>query len=77
MMNNQFDKWWYEHGSVAPFPREDMEEHTHRVAQKAWTAAISERIAELEMRLAAMEQAYKEGITYGQYKAALGGEGAD
>lgn len=31
-------------------------------------------LMKLEARLEAMEQAYEEGITYGQFKAALGGD---
>jgi hypothetical protein len=36
-----FETWWYETGSQAPSPKDDMYEHCKKIALMAWKEALS------------------------------------
>jgi uncharacterized protein YuzE len=36
-MNKDFEMWWYNEGSQAPYTHHDYEEHTKRMCEIAWS----------------------------------------
>ena len=40
MTQEAFKRWWYNEGSQAPYTHHDCEEHTMRMCEIAWNAAV-------------------------------------